>query len=62
MIFNCDSCGKCISSKMNLCPYCKTETLEFSLALEKKKLKGENSLSALLKDKLHGTIASIRTH
>jgi hypothetical protein len=47
---------------MTLCPYCRTETLEFSLALEKKMLKGENSLSSLLKEKLHGTIASIRTY
>lgn len=62
MIFNCDSCGKCISNKMNLCPYCKTETTEFSLALETKKLKGENALSSFLKEKLHGSIASIRNH
>jgi uncharacterized OB-fold protein len=62
MIFNCDSCGKGISSKMNFCPYCKTETVEFSLALETKKLKGEHNLSKLLKNKISGTIASIRLH
>lgn len=60
MIFNCDSCGKSISSKKDHCPYCKCDILEFSLMLEKKKLFGEKSLSAALKSKLKGTFASIR--
>jgi hypothetical protein len=60
MIFNCDSCGKSISSKKDHCPYCKTETLEFSLMLEKKKIYGEKSLTGMLKERLRGTFASIR--
>ena len=38
MIFNCESCGKSISSKKDFCPYCKCDTAEFSLTLEKRKL------------------------
>lgn len=61
MIFNCDSCGKSISSKKDHCPYCKTETLEFSLMLERKNIFGLKSLPESLKSKLKGTFASIRS-
>jgi hypothetical protein len=60
MIFNCESCGKSISSKKDFCPYCKCDTAEFSLTLEKRKLFGIKSLSGNLKEKIRGTFASIR--
>ncbi len=60
MIFNCESCGKSISNKKDFCPYCKCETAEFSLALEKRKLFGASALSPSWKEKIRGTLASIR--
>lgn len=60
MIFNCESCGKSISSKKDFCPYCKCDVAEFSLALAKKRLFGHRSLSNNLKEKIRGTLASIR--
>jgi hypothetical protein len=60
MIFNCDCCGKSISSKKDSCPYCRSDITEFSLMLEKKKFHGEKGLSAMLKEKIRGTFASIK--
>jgi predicted amidophosphoribosyltransferase len=59
MIFNCDSCGKSISSKKEYCPYCKTDIVEFSLMLEKKRLFGTKNLSDAIKTKLKGTFSGI---
>ncbi len=31
MILNCYTCGKSVSNKVNLCPYCKAEVVELEL-------------------------------
>lgn len=60
MIFNCEACGKSISSKRDSCPYCKTDTVEFSLMLERKHKVGWKNIPEVFREKLRGTVAGLK--
>lgn len=52
MIINCLTCGKAITTKRDLCPYCKMEISEFT---------GHPGIESAetLKERLKGTILSL---
>lgn len=57
MILNCLKCGKAISSRLNLCPYCKTDLTIFAYEMEETKKQSKNR-QYVLKDEYKGTLAS----
>ncbi|KKP40545.1 MAG: hypothetical protein UR28_C0001G0055 [Candidatus Peregrinibacteria bacterium GW2011_GWF2_33_10] len=54
MIFNCLGCGKSVSSRMDICPYCKFVQTEIVAALEE--MQSHKSLS--VGENYKGTIFS----
>ncbi len=52
MLFNCFSCGRTISSKKDICVYCKTDTSHFVQEFNKERQK------TTLKEKYPGTLLS----
>lgn len=60
MIYSCNNCCKSISSRAEICPFCKTDVTEFSLLLQKRfREKGERK-TAPLADMLRGTLAALK--
>jgi hypothetical protein len=63
MIFNCECCGKSVSSKKEMCPYCRADITEFSLYIEQRalaRIKKDTTLSNKILERLKGTFASVR--
>lgn len=52
MLFNCFQCGKSISSKKDICVYCKTDTQNFAAEFNKEREKG------IVKERYAGTLLS----
>ncbi len=60
MIFNCPSCCKAISTKKELCPYCKSDVSEVGLMLEKRSLQTTAEGFPTLAARLKGSIAVLK--
>lgn len=58
MIFNCHKCAKSISTKKDLCPYCKADISEIGLLVEKAAMSREHG-GLKLSERLKGTFAAI---
>ena len=56
MILNCLHCGKAISSKMNICPYCTTDLTIYAAELDDTNL--NRNKKALFKERHKGTLAA----
>ena len=57
MVLNCLKCGKSISSKLSLCPYCHADIAMFSNELEEAREKSKNK-KIELQERYKGTLAS----
>lgn len=64
MIYNCESCCKSISTKSEICPYCKADCAEAALLIEKAVMDRERGglerAAQNLKTKFKGSLAGFR--
>jgi hypothetical protein len=64
MIYNCNSCCKSISTKSEICPYCKADCAEISLLIESAVMERERGTLAKasfnLKSKFKGSLVGFK--
>ena len=56
MLFNCITCGKSISSKKDVCVYCKTDVSSFAADVQKERRHAQ--LKSNMETKYPGTLLS----
>jgi hypothetical protein len=60
MIYSCNNCCKSISSRAEMCPFCKTDVSEFSLLVQKRYREKREHRKSPLADMLQGTLAALK--
>ncbi len=58
MLFNCINCGKAVSSKKEVCVYCKTDLASFAADFNSARVTYKGKLGAVVKEKYSGTLLS----